>query len=237
MQTSPSGRPLTLGCRPSILGAVGARWHRRRARGGAASALLVGVALALSAAAPEPGTPDPVPPQDYPIYDRVISQKFLTSQTRLVLIRRDTVSQLLPGAPPADLTFFRDSAFFEGRLGEDLIRDFVLKAARPYRLEGRFNFGLPYRLVSGEEPQGPEVSLAPLPVSPALSPPSTVGVLEFSRVAFGAKGDRALVYVADNRPDGSGAGFLALLDLSDGRWTVVDTEVLWVARSGPPPDE
>lgn len=239
MQTASAAGPLTLDRRPSILGAMGLRRNGWWARHGQGATLLVGLAVLLSAAAPEPRTPDPVPPEDYPVYDALVVQKFLTSRSRLVVIHRDTVGRLVPGARPADPAFFHDGAFFDGRLGEDLIRDFVLKAGRPYRLERRFDFGVPYRLVSGEEPSGPEVSLAPIPARLALAPPATVGVLEFSRVAFSAKGDRALVYVADNRPDGGGAGLLALLRRAEGGWTVADTEVLWVARleQAPPPEE
>ncbi len=195
------------------------------------------VPLAGAPAASPPDQLDPVPPQEYPVYDQVVVQKFLTSQTRLVVIRPVTATRLVPGGGPATLAFFREGAFFEGRLSEELIRDFVLKAARPFRLEKRFDFGVPYRLRAGDEPAGPEVFLAPLPVGVVLAPSPTVGALEFSRVAFSAKGDAALVYVGDHRPDGSGVGFLALLHRTGARWEVTETDVLWVARPDAPPPE
>jgi len=54
--------------------------------------------------------------------------------------------------------------------------------------------------------------------------------LEFSRVGFNRREDQALIYVGDNRPDGSGAGMLVLLHRRGRVWTIVNTEVLWIAR-------
>jgi hypothetical protein len=178
---------------------------------------------------------EPVPVEEYPIYDRVVQDKFLTSQTTLVVIDRLTVTRLHPEAKePPSLAFFREHDYFEGRLRPELVTDFILKNGRPFRLEARFNFGVHYRFVSGGELEEPEVFLAPIPTgfpfaSLTQASRSVIGKLGFSRVAFTPRADQALVYVADDRPDGTGAGFLVWLRRLDQGWEILDTEVLWVA--------
>ena len=180
--------------------------------------------------------PEPVPPEEYSLYDQVIQTKFLTSRTSLVMIERLTVTRLGPEERnPPDRAYFDENRFFEGRLEPDLVADFLLKTRRPSRLEAKFHFGVPYRFVSDGELEEPEVSLGPIPAefSPtdlAQDAPPTIGILEFSRVGFNRREDQALIYVGDNRPDGSGAGLLVLLHRRGRVWTIVNTEVLWVAR-------
>ncbi|MBI4401152.1 MAG: hypothetical protein HY581_05935 [Nitrospirae bacterium] len=197
--------------------------------------LLAAPAMSDAAERPE-DKPERVPPEEYPIYDQVVQDKFLTSETTLVIIERLTATRLGPEEKePPSRAYFEENRFFEGRLQPDLVTDFILKTVRPFRLEARFNFGVSYRFVSGGELEGPEVSLAPIPAafSPAdlaQAPRSTIGVLEFSRVGFSPRRDQALVYVSDDRPDGTGAGFLMLLRRAGREWKIVDTQVLWVAR-------
>lgn len=176
--------------------------------------------------------PDPVPPEEYPIYDVVVRVKFLTSYTKLVMIDRLTAIRVMPDERPISPDFFRENRFSDSVLSPALVADFLGKAARPSRLEPRFNFGVAYRLVSAEEGEGLEVSLVPLPVVllQADEPLSTVGLLKFSRVAFTPRADQALVYVGDHRPDGTGAGFLILLHRRGFVWEITDTEVLWTVR-------
>ena len=59
----------------------------------------------------------------------------------------------------------------------------------------------------------------------------TIDRLSFSRVGFAPRREQALVYVANDRPDGSGAGFLVWLRSDDSLWHILDTEVVWSARS------
>jgi len=248
--------------------------------------LLAAPADILRAEQPDAGL-EPVPIEDYAIYDRVVMDKFLTSQTKLVLIERLTVTRLGPEWPPTSQTLFEDNSFFEGRLPRDLVRDFIVENRRPSRLEARFNFGVGYRFIT-EEGLEPEVSLVPVPAvfayssgrgpcethknrpahhlithciewsngSPVRKPgtrqagdpyssrrgpshthgsltqaaPATVGILGFSRAGFNVKGDQALVYVGDNREDGTGAGFLLWLSRRGQAWEIADTDVLWIAR-------
>ena len=197
--------------------------------------LVAGVASAESGVPPRE-KPELVPHEEYLVYDRVVIDKFLTSQTTLVLIDRETVTRLTPEEEePPTPAFFDENEFFHGALEPDLVTDFITKARRPSKLEARFNFGVSYRLVSGQEAERPEVSLSPIPSawprsSPAQGPPSRVGTLGFSRVGFARGRSQALVYVGDYRPDGTGAGFLILLWRSGTNWEILDTEVVWVAQ-------
>lgn len=186
--------------------------------------------------------PEPVPTEEYPIYDRVVQAKFLTSQATLVIVNRLTVTSLIPNGQPVSRAFFEEKQFFGGALSRDLVADFLVKSTRPWRLEARFKFGVPVRFVSGDELEGTEVFLAPIPArlpgeQHAQVPPTTVGILEFSRVGFSPRGDHALVYVGDDRADGSGAGFLVWLRRLAQGWEILDTETLWVARPDAPSAE
>lgn len=198
--------------------------------------LFASVALPTAEAAEPRLEPKAVPLHEYPIYDRVLIDKFLTSQTRLVVIQRLTATRLAPWEKePPDRWFFEANDFFGKRVGPDLISDFIVKSARSWRLESRFNFGVPYRFAAGDHLEEPEVSVAPVPAqfvqpSQRTGPPRTVGVLEFSRVAFNGPENQALVYVGVDRPDGTGAGFLVWLGRSGREWSIVDTDLLWTAR-------
>ncbi len=179
--------------------------------------------------------PEPVPSSDYPVYDRVIDTKFLTSQTERVLIGRLTTTRLGPGEQDVPgQAYFRERRPFEGGLEPELVTDFILKNSKPARLEDKFTLAVPYRFVSGDGAEEPEVSLAPIPASFLewiQEAPPTVGILTFSRVGFTSRLDRALVYVEDNRRGGSGSGLLMLLERRGRSWEFLDTEVLWVART------
>jgi len=187
----------------------------------------------LSAAHPE-AKPQPVPAEEYPLYNRVIETKFLTSQTEKVLIGRLTVVKLGPGERDVpSQAYFQERPVFEGLIESALLTDFILKNSKPARLEERFTLDVPYRFVSEDGIEAPEVSLAPIPAAwplPVQTAPTTVGVLRFSRVGLAPRRDLALVYVEEDRPDGSGAGFLMLLRRNGRNWEFVDTDVLWTAR-------
>jgi hypothetical protein len=180
----------------------------------------------------------PVPIDEYPVYNQVIDAKFLTSQTTLVLIDKLTVTGLEPDGPPPSRTYFEQNRFFDGKLDSSLVTDFLLKTTAPSRLEPRFNFGVSYRLVSGEDPEQPEVAAAlPVQFAPPPSAPHTVGRLLLSRVAFSQRREKALVYAAEDRPDGTGGGLLIFLQRRGQEWSILDTEVLWTARPDAPPGE
>ncbi len=183
----------------------------------------------------------PVPDEEYPIYDLVVRSKFLTSATRLVIVERLTATMLYPSQDqPTTHLLFEQHGYFEGRLPAELKQDFVAKNRRPFKLESRFDFGVRYRFLSADGVEEQEVSLAPIPVAfPRRSlvqgePPPVIDRLAFSRVAFTSRRDQALVYVANNRPDGSGAGFLFWLHRPVESWEILDSEVLWIARIDEP---
>jgi hypothetical protein len=194
---------------------------------------------ATSEAAEQAGKkPPPVPAEEYPIYDLVVQSKYLTSGTRLVLIERMTAVRVEKDEREyLSPEFFEEQGVFGGRLPPPLLDDFFFKLKAPARLEAKFGFGVPYRFFSNGVPEDPEVSLAPMAVSrsaPVQEAPNTVGVLRFSRVGFTPRQDAALVYIEEERPDGTGGGLLVRLHRRGRDWSITGTEVLWVARTDEP---
>jgi hypothetical protein len=200
-----------------------------------ASLALFQPAMATVFAVTLPAEPESVPAADYPFYDLAVDAKFLTSHTRLVVIERMTATHLHPDEPQLPTaSWFAEGEVFDGRLPKDLVRDFVAKNQRSSRLDARFAFGVRYRFVSEDGVPDAEASL---PAIPAAWPveneernPEILDRLAFSRVGLTLRGDQALLYVANQRPDGTGAGFLFWFLRRQTSWEVYDTEVLWVAR-------
>ncbi|MBH0178996.1 MAG: hypothetical protein HP491_14335 [Nitrospira sp.] len=192
--------------------------------------LLILMCLAAPGLLSAEGTlaPSAIPAEDYALYDQTIESIFLTSYTRLVVIERMTVARLFPGqAEPMTIVSVHDRNYFMGRLPPDLVGDFVQANREASRLEGRFQFGVRYRFVTGQSLEEPEVSAAvPVQVVPVLER------LAFSRVGRTLRKDQALVYVEQRRPDETGAGFLVWFHREGQKWTIVDTEVVWTIQGG-----
>lgn len=196
---------------------------------------LVMVDAAMVCAVTMPESPESVPAEDYALYDLAVEDKFLTSQTTLVVIERMTATSLYPDEPHLPtVAWFAEQDLFGRRLPQDLIRDFVAKAQRSSRLEARFQFGVRYRFVSGQGVPDAETALLVLPVAQRVEEernvPSIIDRLAFSRVGFTLRGDQALLYVANPRPDATGAGFLLWFIRQQHAWRLHDTEVVWVSR-------
>ena len=196
-------------------------------------------------AEPPPDGPPAVPTEDYPLYDVIVDEKFLTPESKLVLLERGTLTRLHPEQEGAlRLETFREYEIFDGRLPIDLVRDFLHKNQTPSRLEAQFGFGVRYRFVSGNGAEQQETFLVPLPVpvshgaprllqeeAPLDEPPAVIDRLSFSRVGYSFGHEHAFVYVEYNRPDGSGAGFAVWLRSSGSRWGIFDSELVWAART------
>ncbi len=200
------------------------------------SLALLQPAMARVCAAALPEQVESVPVDEYPFYDVAVDAKFLTSQTRLVVLERMTTMRLHPDQPLAPtVAWFADQAWFGGRLPQDLILDFVAKNQRPSKLDARFAFGVRYRFVSGEGVPETEAALSVIPVAWPVQDLEgeleTIDRLAFSRVGRTLRGDQALLYVANHRRDGTGAGFLFWLVRRQAVWDVHDTEVVWVAQT------
>lgn len=177
------------------------------------------------------------PDDEYRLYDEIITSKFLTSETSLVLIERMTTTQLLPNQDgPLTIALFQEQGYFDGALPVDLVREFVAVNQTAIRLEGRFHFGTRYRFVSGDTVEEPEVALAqPVRREPRRSVQAlpVLDRLLFSRAGFNLRQDQALVYAGNPRLDGSGAGFLVWFRRQGSNWTIWDTEVIWTVRIVP----
>ncbi len=231
-------------------------------------ALLMDILLSPPGAVSESGQKtDAISVEDYALYDQVVTRKFLTSATQLVVIERTTQFRLSPDQErPTTIGAFQEQGFFDGELPADLIREFTAINRQPSRLEGRFHFGVTYRFATGDRLEDPEVSLspydwglAPVPdrgvagqVPSQTSEPvpwararrahasSVLDRVAFSRVARTLRNDHALLYVEILRPDGTGAGFLVWFRRQGRSWTLFDTEVTevaWTIQVQTEPDE
>jgi hypothetical protein len=190
---------------------------------------------------PAPNGQEAVPVEDYPLYDLIVDEKFLTPETKLVLLERATLTRLHPEQQgPLRLETFNEYEIFDGRLPLELVRDFIFKNQVPSKLGGHFGFGVRYQFVTGAGAEQ-ETSLAPIPVSlaeafriqdepPLDEPPAIIDRLAFSRVAYTFGHEQALVYTEYNRVDGSGAGFVVWLTQKGKRWGIFDSDLVWAAR-------
>jgi len=196
--------------------------------------LMLGIPSSLGAAGLVGEQPAAVPAQEYPLYDLVVRDKFLTSRTTMVVIERLTVARMKQDERDyLSRESLEEQEVFENKLPPTLLDDFLFKLKAPSRLAAKFNFGVPYRFVRDGVPEEPEVSLAPIPAADRRriqAPRSTIGLLRFSRVGFTRREDQALVYVEEERLDGTGGGFLVWLNRRGKVWTIADTEVLWMAQ-------
>jgi hypothetical protein len=206
------------------------------------AALLTNVLLGQSGAVAEADQKtDAIPAEDYALYDQVVTSKFLTSATQLVVIDRMTRLRLSPDQKgPTTIGAFQEQGYFDGELPADLIREFSAVNRQPSRLEGRFHFGVGYRFATGDTIEAPEVSLArPVTVARArpVQAPSVLDRLAFSRVARSLLNEDALMYVESLRADGTGAGFLVWFRRQGRSWTLFDTEVAWTIQAQVEPEE
>ena len=184
---------------------------------------------------------DAIPAEDYALYDQVVTSKFLTSATRLVVIESMTRLRLSPDEEgPTTIEAIQAQEYFDGELPPDLIREFREVNRQASRLEGRFHFGVGYRFATGDRIEEPEVSL-PWPATVArarpIHAPPVLDRLAFSRVARSLRNDHALMYVEALRPDGTGAGFLVWCRRQGRSWTLFDTEVVWTIQPQLEPEE
>ena len=198
----------------------------------AAVLLLLGPAM-LAAAEPSESR-DVIGPEEYAIYNRIVESKFLTSETSMVLIRELTATRLGPSGLPFTREWFQENRLFDGGVPGPLLADFLFKTREPSPLGARFDFGVRYRLIPRDEGQRERVSHPSHSAVRRIQLFSGTMILEFSRVAFTPKEDLGLVYVGNERPDGTGAGTLVLLKRSGRDWTFVDTEIVWTVRDGEP---
>jgi len=202
------------------------------------AALFMDVLLGLSGAVAESGQKaDAISVEDYALYDQVVTSKFLTSATQLVVIERMTRFRFSPDQEgTATIGAFQEQRYFDGELPADLIREFTVVNQQSSRLERRFHFAVGYRFATGDTLEEPEVSLArPVTVVRArvAQAPSVLDRLAFSRVGRSLRRDQALLYVEILRPDGTGAGFLVWCRLQGRSWTLFDTEVAWTIQPHP----
>ena len=203
--------------------------------------LMEGCLGTAEALAESPQQADAIPAEDYALYDQVVTSKFLTSATQLVVIERMTRFRFSPDQEgAATIEAFQEQGYFDGELPTDLIREFISLNRQASRLDRRFHFAVDYRFVTGDTIEDQEASLGrPVTVARARSiqTPSVLDRLAFSRVGQNLRRDQALLYVETLRPDGTGAGFFVWCRRQGQRWTLFDTEVAWTIQAQVEPEE
>ena len=184
---------------------------------------------------------DAIPAEDYALYDQVVTSKFFTSATQLVVIERMTRLRLSPlQEGPTPNGVFQEQGYFDDQLPADVIQEIISLNRQASRLEGRFHFAAGYRFAMEGRLEEPEVSLArPGTVAHAgtIQVPSVLDRLAFSHVARNLRNDQALLYVEALRPDGTGAGFLLRFRRQGQNWTLFDTEFAWTIRPQLEPED
>jgi hypothetical protein len=184
---------------------------------------------------------DAISAEDYALYDQVVTGKFFTSATQLVVIERMTRLRLSPDQEgTTTIGAFQGQGYFDDTLPMDLLQEFISANRQGSRLEGRFHFAAGYRFATDGRLEEPEVSLArPVTVADSMSVQALpiLDRLAFSRVARTPRNDHALLYVETLRPDGTGAGFLVWCRRQGQRWTLFDTEVAWTIQLQDDPEE
>src|SRR5262245_47056898 len=101
-------------------------------------------------APPAQDAPEAVPTEDYPLYDLIVDEKFLTPETKPVRRERGTPTRLHPEQQgPLRRDTFNEYEIFDGRLPLELVRDFIFKNQVPSKLAGHFGFGVRYQFVTG----------------------------------------------------------------------------------------
>src|SRR6185312_5269665 len=95
------------------------------------SASLIGPTPAKPAE-PTPDGPAVVPLEDYPLYDLMVDERFVTPEMKLVLLERQTLTRLHPEqTAPVRTETFQEYEIFDGPLPPALVRDFVFKSQTP----------------------------------------------------------------------------------------------------------
>ena len=124
--------------------------------------MMAGLMGASGAMAGSDQKADAISVDDYALYDQVVTSKFLTSATQLVVIERATQLRLSPDQEgPTTIGAFQEQGYFDGELPEDLIREFISVNREASRLEGRFHFAVGYRFTTEGTLEEPEVFLSP----------------------------------------------------------------------------
>ncbi len=163
-------------------------------------------------------------PGDYLIYSTVLDTWFAHDLTRITLIRDRTALGIPKESLEAELAYVASQLL---GVRPDTINDFKGKNIQTYALESFITQRAAYTIV-------PEAEINALFSYPDgwgrfyQHYPDSDGLLVFSRVGFSMHGGQALVYVANQWNNFSGAGLYVLLNKADdGAWEISQTVRVW----------
>ena len=183
------------------------------------------VAVALVATPIAAGQPDSGPDyEEYAIYSVVINDLKMIDED-YILINDHTTVDKKPFTPTKKRLYWANKEM-RGGIPAQLQNDFETKNRSRYRLDDHFNINVKKiflsqaeidKLVSG----GDWIDF--------LKKYPGHGIIEFSRVGFNARRDRAFVYAGSQGGPKSGAGFYLLLSKTGGHWVVDQKIFAWLS--------
>jgi hypothetical protein len=159
--------------------------------------------------------------EEYAIYTVVLNELYVRGESYLVLTDHTTIKPLVPITRTLRLA----AKQIRGGISPELRNDFEMKNGVRYPLEDRFNLGIRTILIGQAELDrliGDEW-IEFLKKYPAHS------AIEFSRVGFNTRADRALVYAGNPGGPKSGSGFLIVLSKRNNNWTIDQKVFVWLS--------
>jgi hypothetical protein len=175
--------------------------------------LLIGfVILALVATAFAQS--DAVSADEYAVYSALIEAKYIKSGTELAVIQTHTRLDTMGASVPKEFA--------------DMLS---AKNKSAYTFERRFDIRVKYVLL--DDKQLDELFHTDLEKGWEdaywKQYPHATGLLSFSRVAFNAKGDEALLFASEVCGPLCGYGYLFRFKKDQGRWKFVNEQFLWIS--------
>jgi hypothetical protein len=173
---------------------------------------LIAIVILTSAVAAFP-QPDTISADEYAVYSALINAKYIKSWTELAVIQTHTRLDTMGHDVPKE---FADSL--------------SAKNTATYTLERRLDIRVKYVLL--DEKQLDELFHADLEKgwdSYWKQYQHATGLITFSRVAFNAKGDEALLNASEVCGPLCGYGYLFRLKKDKDGWKLVDEQFLWIS--------
>jgi hypothetical protein len=166
--------------------------------------------------------------EEYKVYSLVINEYLKKSKASLAVISQITSGAGLTPVQNRDNTL--DHLFPATRADQKEIKSFKQKNLLKYRLLEKFNLSKEYKLVLGQLEQiDKDIKTGNDGWGNFYKRyPNSQGVFTLSRVGFNENKTQAIVYRANQFSADGGGGVLIFLSKWEGRWQIVNEEVLWV---------
>lgn len=190
------------------------------------SSVLICFLISLVAIAKIQSPSDEITDEEYEVFSDVLPQLVNLTETRNLLVINEETTIRPPGFNKKTASYFEKKS---GKtLDKFLIKQFLARNKKAYKLENRFNKSLHVILVSKEEfheifkdSNGWDRFYKKYPDSH--------GSIELSRVAFGKNKNKAFLYFGNQRHWLMGIGYYILLEKENGKWIIIDKVMAWIS--------